>query len=45
MRNETWADIKMDELREKGRQNWDEDDWEAYNYIEEIRCDSGFYED
>lgn len=30
----TWADWKYAQLMEKGKENWDEDDWDAYNYIE-----------
>lgn len=30
-----WADMKMQELNEKGRENWDEDDYEAYCYCQE----------
>ena len=40
-----WADERMAELMEKGSENWDEDDWEAYNYIEQLRFESGYYED
>lgn len=31
----SWADMKMQELNEKGRENWDEDDYEAYCYCQE----------
>lgn len=40
-----WADERMAELEAKGRENWDEDDWEAYHYIEQVRFESGYYED
>lgn len=40
-----WADERMEELMEKDRGNWDEDDWEAYHYIEQLRFESGCYED
>ena len=36
---ETWADEKRKELLAKGKGNWDEDDWEAWNYIEECRAE------
>lgn len=41
----TWSDRRMEELEKKGRENWDADDWEAYHYIEQIRFDSGYYDD
>lgn len=31
----TWAELKSAELEEKGRENWDADDCEAYAYCEE----------
>lgn len=40
-----WADERMAELMEKGRENWDEDDWEAYHYIEQTRFENGYYDD
>ena len=40
----SWADEKMQELMEKPREQWDEDDWDAYNYIEQIRFESGYYD-
>ena len=30
----TWADGKYAQLMKKGKTNWDEDDWEAFSYIE-----------
>ena len=36
---ETWADAKRRELLTKGTANWDEDDWEAWNYVEECRAE------
>lgn len=41
----TWADEKMDELERKGRENWDESDWNAYHYIEQLRFENGYYDD
>ena len=31
----TWAEQKMQELENKGRENWDQDDYEAACYCEE----------
>lgn len=31
----SWAQQKMEELEAKGRENWDQDDYEAYCYCEE----------
>lgn len=31
----TWAQMKVQELEEKGRENWDADDYEAYCYCQE----------
>lgn len=44
-RRTIWADEKMDELMDKGKENWDVDDWDAYNYIEQFRYSSGYYEE
>ena len=41
----TWADERMAELEAKGRENWDENDWEAFHYIEHVRFESGYYDD
>ena len=41
----TWADKRMEELENKGRENWDIDDWDAYHYIEQLRFEGGYYED
>lgn len=40
-----WADERMQELQDKGRENWDETDWDAYNYIEQLRYESGYYDE
>ena len=42
---DSWADDAMKELTKKGKQNWTEDDWETYHYIEQLRHESGYYED
>lgn len=31
----TWAQMKVQELENKGRENWDVDDYEAYHYCME----------
>lgn len=31
----TWAQMKVQELEAKGRENWDADDCEAYYYCQE----------
>ena len=36
----TWAEIREQELDEKGRENWDQDDWDAYYYIEECKAEA-----
>lgn len=41
----TWADERMEQLEIKGRENWDEEDWEAYHYIEQTRFENGYYDD
>ena len=35
----TWAEVKKQELLEKGRENWDYDDYEAFCYIEECEAE------
>lgn len=35
----TWAEIREQELDIKGRENWDQDDWDAYYYIEECKAE------
>ena len=35
----TWAEIREQELDLKGRDNWDQDDWDAYYYIEECKAE------
>lgn len=41
----TWADEKMEKLEQKGKENWDIDDWEAFCYIEQLRGENGYYDD
>lgn len=33
-KQKTWAEMRYEELMAKGKANWDEDDYEAYCYIE-----------
>lgn len=42
--NENWCDEKLDELREKGRDNWTQDDWETYAYCKNANAERD-YED
>ena len=35
----TWAESKFEELALKGRENWDNDDYEAYCYCEECMAE------
>ena len=47
--SEDWSHDKYDELMEKGKDNWDQDDWEAYHYImqawSELDVDESLNED
>ncbi len=45
MTYKTWAEKKLAELMHKGKENWDQDDFEAYAYIEECFAESGYYDD
>lgn len=40
----TWADEEMERLDAKGRDNWDESDYEAYHYIMQVWFESGYYD-
>ncbi len=42
--HKTWADWRYDKLMEKGRENWDEDDWDAYNYIENLWAEREYFD-
>ena len=33
-KQKTWAQMRYEELMAKGKDHWDEDDYEAYCYIE-----------
>ena len=34
MAKKTWAELEMERLDKKDRSEWNEDDWDAFNYIE-----------
>ena len=40
----TWADEEMERLNSIGRDNWTEDDWEAYHYIQNARAEADYYD-
>ena len=44
IREQTWSDIKLEELDIKGKANWTQDDWDAYYYIMQLRFESGYYD-
>ncbi len=35
----SWADNRKKELLKKGKENWDQDDYEAWCYIEECEAE------
>ena len=35
----TWAEMREQQLIEKGKENWDEDDFDAWCYIEECKAE------
>ena len=39
----TWADERYDELMEKGKDNWGQDDWEDYLYIMNAWAESDYF--
>ena len=43
--HETWADEKYDSLMKKGKENWDQDDWDAYNYIMNAWGENGYFDE
>lgn len=45
MKNITWAEERMEELENKGRSNWDENDWDAYFYIMQLWSECGYFDD
>lgn len=44
MAKKTWADEEMERLNKIGRSNWSVEDWEAYNYIENVRAEANYYD-
>lgn len=36
MAKKTWAELEMERLDKKDRSEWNEDDWDAFNYIENL---------
>lgn len=36
MAKKTWAELEMERLDKKDRSEWDEDDWDAFNYIDNL---------
>lgn len=42
-KNKTWAQERMEELEEKGKKNWDDEDWEAYCYIQNVNAEADYY--
>lgn len=41
----TWADKRYDELMNKGKDNWGQDDWDSYNYIMQVWGESGEFDE
>ena len=41
----TWSDEQMEYLEKKGRDNWTQEDWESFFYIQQLRFESGYYDD
>lgn len=39
----SWAEQKLEELEKKGKQNWDEADWEAYNYVMNVNAEQEYF--
>jgi len=40
----TWAEMRMAQLQEKPKSSWDEDDWDAYNYIQCLWAERDYYD-
>ena len=40
----SWAEEKTEELSQKPRSDWTQDDWETHNYIKNARAESDFYD-
>lgn len=41
----SWSEAKMQELMDKPKNEWSDDDWESYNYIQQYRYECGYYDD
>ena len=42
--NENWCDDKLAELQEKGKNNWNQDDWETYAYCKNANAERDWYD-
>lgn len=40
----TWAEKEMERLNAKGREHWNESDWEAYYYIKQVNAETDYYD-
>lgn len=40
----TWAEERAQELAEKPKSEWTEDDWNAHNYIENLRAEADYFD-
>lgn len=40
----TWAEERAEELAQKPRSEWDEDDWSAHNYIENLNAEADYFD-
>ena len=43
--SEDWSHDKYDELMKKGKDNWDQSDWEAYHYIMQTWSEYGYFDE
>lgn len=43
-KKKTWAEERAEELAQKPRSEWDEDDWSAHNYIENLNAEADYYD-
>lgn len=41
---QTWVDEKRDELSAKPRSEWNEEDWEAHSYCENVTAEADYYD-
>lgn len=42
---DSWADMRIAQLNAKGRDNWEEEDWESYHYIHQVYFEMRFYDE